>query len=166
MATSKWTELHFRKRLKLERERRGWTQKQFADALSDKDIHLAWTTIAKIEKGSRSVRIDEAAAIADLFGISVDSLLGRRARPKSDRVHILTAAGDTAIRSAGQIIDIAEAVRDRVADLSPPDDDLPSRESLIVGFERIYELLVEVNDALTDTAQAARRAIRDEVRAK
>jgi hypothetical protein len=37
-----------------------------ATMLSDKGIPMHWTTIAKIEKNDRSVRIDEAAGIADL----------------------------------------------------------------------------------------------------
>jgi hypothetical protein len=45
---------------------------------------MHWTTIAKIEKGERLVRIDEAAAIADLFETSVDVLLGRSATEGSD----------------------------------------------------------------------------------
>jgi hypothetical protein len=35
-----------------------------ATMLSDKGIPMHWTTIAKIEKNDRSVRIDEAAGIA------------------------------------------------------------------------------------------------------
>src|SRR5215207_6440360 len=35
------------------------------------------TTIAKIEAGTRSVRINEAAGIADVLGIPLDALLGR-----------------------------------------------------------------------------------------
>jgi hypothetical protein len=36
------------------------------------------TTVAKIEAGDRSVRINEAVGIADLFEVSLDSLLGRK----------------------------------------------------------------------------------------
>ena len=39
--------------------------------------HIYSTTVAKIESGERAVRIDEAAALADLFDVSVDALLGR-----------------------------------------------------------------------------------------
>ena len=50
-----------------------------AEMLADKcsqSVHA--TTIAKIEAGRRSVRINEAVALADLFEVSVDALLGRR----------------------------------------------------------------------------------------
>ena len=88
MATRKWTEHRFGELVKKERDRkdRKWTQRELADKLADKGINMHWTTIAKIEKGGeRSVRIDEAAAFADVFGVSVDHLLGRRARPGADR---------------------------------------------------------------------------------
>ena len=41
------------------------------------------TTIAKIEAGSRSVRINEAVGIADLFEVSLDTLLGRKSGPSA-----------------------------------------------------------------------------------
>jgi len=82
MGTRKWTEDYFAGRLKIEREHRKWTQRQMAELLSAKmGYSVHWTTIAKIEKGERSVRIDEAGGIADLFGASVDELLGRSHKP-------------------------------------------------------------------------------------
>jgi transcriptional regulator with XRE-family HTH domain len=165
MSKSKWIEDHFRKRLKDERERQRLKQDDLAKMLKPKGIDMHWTTIAKIEKGTRSVRIDEAAAFADCFGISVDTLLGRKARPKSDQVHVLISVADTAIRSAGQIVDVAVAVRDRIDDLSAFDD-LPARDSLIAGCEQAYEALVAANDSLTDTARIARGDIRKELKPK
>lgn len=50
-----------------------------AKMLADSGIQpMHSTTVAKIEAGERSVRINEAAGIADLFGVTVDSLLGRK----------------------------------------------------------------------------------------
>jgi transcriptional regulator with XRE-family HTH domain len=58
---------------------RDWTQPQMAKMLNSKGIApMGASTIAKIEAGTRSVRINEAVAIADLFEISLDSLLGRK----------------------------------------------------------------------------------------
>jgi transcriptional regulator with XRE-family HTH domain len=149
------------------------TQEQLAKALEAKDIHLHAATIAKIERDAegyktkpRSVRIDEASAIADVFGISVDTMLGRRARPESDRVYILAMVADTALRSATQIIDMSDAVRDRIADLGPPDEGLTAREDLIAGCERARDALDVASDALVETAQAARRAVTDQRKAR
>ena len=53
-----------------------------ATLLSDKGFAIFPTTVAKIESRGRAARIDELVAVADLFGISVDALLGRS--PKGD----------------------------------------------------------------------------------
>ena len=79
MGNRKGTDDHFSKRVRTERELRKWTQAEMAKMLTAKGIQMHWTTIAKIEKGDRLVRIDEAAGIADLFETSVDVLLGRAA---------------------------------------------------------------------------------------
>jgi transcriptional regulator with XRE-family HTH domain len=93
MGRRKWIEDSFREHLKTERESRGWSQTELAKMLSDSlrnPVH--WTTIAKIEKGDRSVRIDEAAAVADLFDMSVDALLGRQG-PDDTTFALVTLSG-------------------------------------------------------------------------
>ena len=117
MASRKWTEDYFRKQLKVERERRDWKQADLAKMLSDKGIPMHWTTVAKIEKGDRSVRIDEATAIADLFEVSVDVLLGRNVERESDLFYTLRAVQYTARQSAQQTAAIAAALADSLTDL-------------------------------------------------
>lgn len=69
----------FRAQLRHQRERLGWSQQQVADALAKQyKLDMYSTTIAKIEAGERSVRIDELYAFADLLNMSADVLLGRR----------------------------------------------------------------------------------------
>lgn len=86
----KWSGLRFGANLKIQREQRGWTQEQLAAKLRDAGIQAHWSTIGKIENGDRSVRVDEAAAIADLFdGMSIDALVGRRAVREADTVFAL-----------------------------------------------------------------------------
>ena len=72
-----------------------------ADMLSDKGIApMHATTIAKIEAGSRSVRINEAVGIADLFEVSLDSLLGRKpGTERSDLTYRLGALAASAHES-------------------------------------------------------------------
>lgn len=66
----------FRLRLKAERERRGWSQGELAEKVGG----CYASTIAKIEAGHRGARIDEVDALADIFGISVDVMIGRTGR--------------------------------------------------------------------------------------
>ena len=86
----KWSGLRFGANLKIQREQRGWTQEQLAAKLREAGIKAHWSTIGKIENGDRSVRVDEAAAIADLFdGMSIDALVGRKAVREADTVFAL-----------------------------------------------------------------------------
>lgn len=75
---TKWVDSRFGDWLKAERTKRGWSQPQLAKMMSARGIApMHATTIAKIEAASRSVRINEAVALADLFEVSLDWLLGR-----------------------------------------------------------------------------------------
>ena len=69
----------FGRRLRYERERRGWTQADVAQRLSERGIVLHATAIAKIEQRDarrpRVIRLDEAAAIADIFGLPLGEML-------------------------------------------------------------------------------------------
>ena len=69
--------------MRAERERRGWSQEELAKRLTDKGVDTYASTVAKIEseKKPRAVRLAEAAAIADLFDVSLDTLLGRQMAP-------------------------------------------------------------------------------------
>lgn len=119
MVNAKLIEHHFREALKRHRKDRGWTQAQLEKELAQRKIHLHWTSIAKIEKGDRAVKIDEAAAIAEVFGVSVDALLGTQ--PPDDTTltyalaNLTSYAGDCQrqIRQAqGIAADITEQVED------------------------------------------------------
>lgn len=64
------------------------------------------TTVAKIEAGERGVRIDEAAAIADLLEVPLDWLLGRR--PASERSEIKYAVGGLQEMARTKMLDLAQ----------------------------------------------------------
>lgn len=70
---------HFRERVSAGRKACGWSQAELAKLLTSKGIPGIYaTTVAKIESGERAVRINEANALADLLGTTVDDLLGRQ----------------------------------------------------------------------------------------
>jgi transcriptional regulator with XRE-family HTH domain len=115
MGRREQTEDYFGKRVKDEREHRNWSQAQMAKLLSDNGVPMIHpTTIAKIEAGDRAVRIDEAAAIADLFEVSLDSLLGRQAGLEDELSYRLRALRDTAAKHLLEVGVIANAVDDRL----------------------------------------------------
>jgi transcriptional regulator with XRE-family HTH domain len=151
MASTKWTENQFRKRLRLEREAHHWTQAQLAELLDRRGIPMHWTSVAKIENGQRSVRIDEAAAIADLFNTSVDSLLGRNVDQDAEVEYMVRSITSTAERSAGQVRAIVKVIEDARDDLGALDFD--GRSVLESSIKRAHRALVAAQGALTSVAR-------------
>jgi transcriptional regulator with XRE-family HTH domain len=109
MGRKERTEDYFRKRLRSERQLRNWSQSDMAQLLSDNGTAMHSTTIAKIEAGDRTVRIDEATAIADLFGVSLDALLGRKGM-EDDQSHALSVLADEAQKVLPDLMQIRERV--------------------------------------------------------
>ena len=115
MGSQKWTDKRFGERVKAERDHRGWSQANMAKMLSDKGIHpMHPTTVAKIEAGDRSVRINEAVGIADLFEVSVDSLLGRKPGPQRNELTYLLRA---LRQSSQQVWASLETIRELLEEL-------------------------------------------------
>jgi transcriptional regulator with XRE-family HTH domain len=108
----------FRDNVNRERESRKLTMAQLAKRLQDKGLKVHPTTIAKIEYGERPAKLDEAIALADVFGMSLDALVGRRRRratgDKSLPLHALAKrAASTAVAA-----DALEAgLRDHLSEL-------------------------------------------------
>ncbi len=106
------------------------------------------TTVAKIEAGTRSLRVTEAVGIADLFEISVDTLLGRKPGAQgSDLVYRLRLLRDTAQRLAPQLLATAESIREQIEELPSGFEsaDLLRR----MGVNTVLHLF-HANDALID----------------
>lgn len=72
------TEYRFGRRVRTEREKRGWTQADLASRLSEFGLALHPSAIAKIELRDvdrpRAIRLDEAEVIARVFGLTVDEM--------------------------------------------------------------------------------------------
>jgi transcriptional regulator with XRE-family HTH domain len=78
MGRQKWTDERFGQRIRAEREARDLSQADVARKLSAAGVRPMYpTTVSKIETAERSVRINEAVGLADLFGMSLDNLVGR-----------------------------------------------------------------------------------------
>ncbi len=106
-----------------ERKRRGWSQEELAERLTKKGVEVHTSTIAKIEstRQPRAVRLAEAAAIAGLFDVSLDALLGRSVAAEKDAVYAFEALLHTARQAAWQTSSIEDSLRDRLAELAAPD---------------------------------------------
>ncbi|WP_175611255.1 helix-turn-helix domain-containing protein [Mycobacterium sp. SP-6446] len=110
----------FRERIFHERDRRNWSQAEVAKRLTAMGIdNMHPTTVAKIEAGDREVKLDEAAAMADLYGLPLDTLLGRRPKGVRDLHYVLGALTDAAFTARTELYRVSKTVRDRL-------DDIPS----------------------------------------
>lgn len=104
----------FRKRLRDEREQRKWSQADLARRLSETGPRVHPTTIAKIESGDRSVRIGEAAAIADIFRMSLDRVLGRTVDDDAEFSYRFKSLQDKAREALISVESLHAQFRDRL----------------------------------------------------
>jgi transcriptional regulator with XRE-family HTH domain len=157
---------HFGKQVRAERDRRGWSQEELAKRLTDKGIPTYPSTIAKIESESRprAARLGEASAIADLFEVSLDTLLGRAVAPKRDRMYAFRALVDAAFQASWQVSSVETTLRGRVAELAALGP-AGAMKTYLSRCERVCEALADVDKALNDAMHppgsgAAQRAMR------
>lgn len=107
----------FRSRLRAERERRDWTQGQLAELMAERTGVKAYgTTIAKLEAGDRAVQLDELVALANIFGVSLDALVGR-GHNGSDLVWAVSKLTSVAQKSAAEIATLNQRVAGELQDV-------------------------------------------------
>ncbi|MBF6298031.1 helix-turn-helix transcriptional regulator [Nocardia amamiensis] len=64
-----WFEQVFGGRVRQWRKARSWSQEDLAAKLNDFGFEMHQTTVAKIERGTRPLRVAEAVALAQIFGV-------------------------------------------------------------------------------------------------
>ncbi|MGA9676020.1 MAG: helix-turn-helix transcriptional regulator, partial [Mycobacterium sp.] len=118
MGNPEHAETEFRLRLRQGRETRKWTQAHLAELLRAKGFASTYpTTIAKLEAGERAARIDEIVAIAELFDVSLDTLLGHAAERGTDKDFLVSALAEVGLRSLWQITSTVTELRHAVTAL-------------------------------------------------
>jgi transcriptional regulator with XRE-family HTH domain len=156
MAISKWVDERFGQQLKRMRDEKGWTQPQMADLLSGKGIApMHGTTIAKIEAGVRSVRINEAVGIAELLDVSLDALLGRQRHDETT----LTFALATLM---GYVTDCQRQIKEAqgtAADIGEQVDDLPEQFSDVSALPYLQRAARGLSAELKRAATAAEKLV-------
>ncbi len=65
----------FASRVRQVREGRGWSQEELARRLGELGLRLDPTAITRMERGERSVRVEEAVVLAQALGLPLDELL-------------------------------------------------------------------------------------------
>lgn len=77
MGTAETVEHRFIQRMRKERELRGWSQAVLARKLTEEGVRAHPSTVAKIERGERAIRLDEVSAAARVFRLTVDAMIGQ-----------------------------------------------------------------------------------------
>lgn len=113
---NRWDD-YFSKRLKREREARGLSQGELVKLLEEHGVHIHPSAIAKIEASTRSVKLDEAAAVAEVLGLSLDALLGR-GDVHDERSHALTTLARDARAALDLTYDLSDRLRASYAEVS------------------------------------------------
>ena len=153
-------ETRFRERVRRERERRDWSQADLSKLLQGKGLeHIYPTTVAKIENGERAVRIDEATAIADLFEVSLDVLLGRNLSPEGDLMFTLQAFLDTARSASVQLSAIEASLGDRSDELAA--FEFQERDTIIADCDRVRDVLTKASGVLLATTSVRSKEVHD-----
>jgi transcriptional regulator with XRE-family HTH domain len=159
MGRQSLVETRFRKRVRNERTRRGWSQADLSKRLQDKGLqHLLPSTVAKIENGDRAVRIDEANALADLFALSLDELLGRNL-PERDLTSTLQAFLDTARSASVQLSAIEASLGAQSAELAA--FEFQGRDTMVAGCDRVRDVLTKASDVLLATTRVRSEDLHD-----
>ena len=73
------------KQLRIERK---MTQKELADLLGYSDL----SSISKIEKGVKDLPASKFASLAEIFGVSVDSLLNKSTTDSSEKIVLMNVS--------------------------------------------------------------------------
>jgi transcriptional regulator with XRE-family HTH domain len=107
------SESTFANKLRELREEKGLSQSQLAAALAAKHgINLDPTAITRLEGGSRSLRLDEAVAIADVLGATLPQMLHQEIEGALDeQQHEVWAAGERVRSEARLLIQALDRLR-------------------------------------------------------
>lgn len=69
-----WWEKRFGAKVREWRQARNWSQEELAKQLHEVGIEMHQTTVAKVERGTRQLRVSEAVALAHVMGMPVLSV--------------------------------------------------------------------------------------------
>lgn len=132
------------KRIKFERERRGWSTTTLSDRLNEAGYEMNPSGVWRIENGKRRINLDEAIGFAEVFGVSLSNLVGPPGLAAAGRamelIDMVVAASAAAQRAQ-------HAYRRATAELDAYLDEHPdiSREAEVMVSNAIAESTMKIN---------------------
>ncbi len=127
------------------REAHGWSQTYLANRMTAVGHRWHVSTVSKTETGAgRVVPIEEACDLADIFGVTLDELAGRRAEPEDNLLGALDRIMVARREAVWQLDVLTARLRDAVIGLRRADE-----------LMRYAELVSDATDALDALTTAA-----------
>lgn len=143
---------NFRRNVKDRRERQGLSQGDIAEAVTELGLPMLQQTVYRIEAGSRAVRLEEAAAVAEVLGNTVVELFeAPEVKSLADALNrVEVESGGSVSLAAGEKLS-AQAILAETADLLAESGKLSEQHT-----ERVLAALAE--SVIGDARGAAERA--------
>ncbi len=94
--------------VRLYRKEMGWSQADLAKAMRERGFDWLQTTVSKTEAAERPIRLNEAVAVASLFGVGVTAMLNDRPDLEERRLRTQHIKNMTALNAAEAAKDQAE----------------------------------------------------------
>ncbi|WP_197287506.1 helix-turn-helix transcriptional regulator [Streptomyces apocyni] len=132
-------EAHFARRLRVIRETLGLSQADLANRITKAGMSMPQQTVARIESGKRSIRLDEAGIISDILQVTLQEMM-------SDPIEGL--AGD----------EVSIVLEDSVNEL------VELEELISANYEQLEESKARVRELEDERATLFQRKAREEVR--
>lgn len=119
----------FRRRLREERERAGVSQMELARLMTERlSARIDSTTITRMEKGERTVRLDEAVVAAEVLEVPLSELLSAQGTSLLARIDDLRFSLQGAQAALDSALAEVEQRRDKVEELTVELEELEGQE--------------------------------------
>ncbi|MFF9013439.1 helix-turn-helix domain-containing protein [Streptomyces sp. NPDC014870] len=132
------------KRIKAERENRGWSTTTLSDRLNEAGYEMNPSAVWRIENGKRRINLDEAIGFAEVFGVSLSNLVGPPALAAAGRAMELI---DTVVAANAAAQRAQHAARRATAELAAYLDEHPDirEEADVMVSNAIAENTMKIN---------------------
>ncbi len=119
------------------RQARGWSQADLAAGVQDRGFPLQQTQVARVENGSRPLRVNEAAAFAAVLGVDLVDLLRRLARPEQSELGDLRRTVESLRRNVQNLSNEADSLGRRLRSV---EEEKQRSEQDLIDLERQLDL--------------------------
>ncbi|MEV6142378.1 helix-turn-helix transcriptional regulator [Streptomyces sp. NPDC051992] len=140
-------------RVKLEREKRGWSTTTLSDQMNDVGFDMNPSAVWRIENRKRRINLDEAIGFAEIFGIPLSNFVGPPSLATMGRAMELIDNVVAAYRAANRANHEARKARDQLDAYLADHPDI-RREADVMVSNAIATELMKANEEYGPAAEA------------